>query len=131
MDLYKQFQTDEKAEEEGVWIPLSSSARLKIARLTNPKYQAALKRLSKPYIKPGMRMRDLDDEVYEDITRQAVAEAILLDWEGIEKDGQPLPYSKQEALAAIKMKDFYELVITASGNMETFRVARLAELEKN
>lgn len=131
MDLYKQFQTDAKAEAEGVWIPLSATARLKIARIGNPRHQVCLKRLSLPYIKPGMRMSDIPDEMYQEIAREAVAETILVDWDGITREQEPLPYSKAEALAALKMKDFYELVVTAATTLETFRTARLAELEKN
>lgn len=131
MDLYKQFQTDKKAEEEGVWIPLSSTARLKIARMGNPRHQAALKRLSLPYVKPGMRVSDIADDVYAEIAREAAAETILVDWDGITRDQQPVPYSKSDALAALHMSDFYELVLKASSSLETYRVARLAELEKN
>ncbi len=131
MDLFKQFQTDAHAEVDGVWIPLSTTARLKIARTGNPRHQACLKRLSLPYIKPGMRMTDIPDDTYAMITREAAAETILVDWDGITRDQQPVPYSKAEALAALEMKDFYELVLTAATSLETFRAARLAELEKN
>lgn len=131
MDLFRQFQTDTKAEEEGVWIPLSATARLRIARIGNPRHQAALKRLSTPYVKPGMRVSDLSDDVYMQLAKEAVVEAILLDWEGITRDQQPVPYSKTEALAVLGLRDFYELVLNAASNLETFRTARLAELEKN
>ena len=131
MDIFKQFQTDEKAEVEGVWIPLDATTKVKIARLQNPRHTACLKRLSTPYIKPGMRQSDIPDDVYNEIAREAVAETILVDWSGVERDGQPVPYSKDAALEACRVKDFYILVVTAAGTMETFRTARLAELEKN
>lgn len=131
MDIYKQFKTDKQAEEEGTWVPLSATARLKIARIGNPRYALALKRCSQPYVKPGMRLTDVDDETYTTITKHAVAEAILLDWEGVLRDGQPLPYSKEAAIDAFEMKDFYELVLNLATSMETFRVARLETLAKN
>ncbi len=131
MDLYQHFQTDKRAEEEGVWVPLSSTARIKVARMGNPRHQAALKRLSMPYVKPGMRAADIADDVYAEISRLAVAETILLDWDGVTKDQQPLAYSKEEAAKALQMADFYELVLRMANGMDMFRVARLAELEKN
>ncbi len=131
MDIYKQFRTDKQAEEEGVWIPLSATARIKVARIGNPKHTSALKRLSQPYVKPGMRLTDLDDAVYTSVARQAIAETILVDWEGIEKDGNPLHYSKEAALDACGMEDFYTLVVNAASSLETFRAARLEAIAKN
>lgn len=131
MDLYKQFQTDKQAEEEGVWVPLSTTARMKVARVGNRRYTEALKRQSAQYLKPGMRTSDIPDEVYEKITKDVVAETILLDWDGITRDQQPMPYTKAEARAALEMQDFYELVLRTANSLEMFRTARLAELEKN
>lgn len=85
-----------------------------------------------PYVKPGMRASDIPDDVFTEITREAVAETILVDWEGITREGVPVPYSKEEALSALRqMKDFYELVVGTANSIEHFREARLVELEKN
>lgn len=132
MNLYQQFQTDAKKEIEGTWIPLSATARIKVAREGNPRHQACLKRLTAPYLKPGIRTNDIPDDTWEAVTREAAAETLLVDWEGIVNDAnEPVPYSKAEALAALAMKDFYRLVLMAAQSMETFRVARQAELSKN
>lgn len=131
MDLYKQYQTDEKAELDGVWVPLSGTAKLKIARAGNPRHAACMKRLLTPYVKPGMRTTDVADEIFQAVAREAMAETILVDWDGIVKDGAPLPYSKEEALRALQMKDFQLAVWESANALETFRTARLAELEKN
>lgn len=132
MNLYQQFQTDEQAEVEGVWIPLDATAKIKVARLGNARHQAATKRLLAPYVTAGMRVTDIPDDQYNDVSREAMAEAILLDWDGIVNDrNEPVPYSKAEGLAALKMKDFYKLVERLAGSMENFRVARQQALEKN
>ncbi len=131
MDLWKQFKTDEQAEVEGVWVPLSATARVKLARVGNPRYQSCLKRLSLPYIKPGMRMSDIPEETYQAITKEAVAEAILVDWDGVIREGEVVAYSKEMALSALQMKDFFELVLAAANSMETYREARLRDMEKN
>ena len=132
MNLRKQFQTDEKAEVDGVWVPLSATAKIKVARSGNPRHSAAMKRLTKPYLKPGMRANDIADDVFLAIAKEAMAEAILVDWDGIVNDNdEPLPFSKHEAMVALEFNDFYQLVWNAANAMENYRVARLAELEKN
>lgn len=131
MDLWQQFETNERAEVEGVWVPLSTTARLRIARIGNPRHSATLKRIAAPHIRPGMRMSDIDEATFQAVTREALAEAILVGWEGITRGGEPVPYSKEAALQALQMKDFFELVLTAASTIEHFRAARIAELEKN
>jgi hypothetical protein len=131
MDLFTQFQTDEQAEVEGVWVPLSTTARLKIARIGNARHPACLKRISTPHVRPGMRMSDIDDEMFDKLTREAMAESILVGWENILWKGEVLPYSKENALRVLQVKDFFTLVLTAANSIEHFRVARIAELEKN
>ena len=131
MDLYKQFKTDEKKEVEGIWVPLSATARLKIARMGNTRYRECIKRLSAPYRIAGINSQ-IPTDVYQQIVREAVAETILVDWEGLTTDGHPRPYSKETALLfCTELKDFYDFVLTTSDSMETFRVNGQAVLEKN
>jgi len=131
MDLYQQFQTDEQKEVDGVWVPLSATARLKIARMGNRKYRDCIKRLSGPYRVAGLN-NQIPGDVYQQLVREAVAETILVDWEGITTDGLPRPYSKAAALTfCTELKDFYDFVLTAADSMETFRVNGQAVLEKN
>jgi len=133
MNLYTQFQTDEHKEVDGTWMPLDATTRIKIARIGNAKYTACVKRLSAPYLKPGVRTTDIPDDVWTGITLEAMAETILVDWDGVvDNNNDPVPYSKAAALTALKdLKDFKLLVAGAADSMETFRMARLAELEKN
>lgn len=132
MNLYKQFKTSDQAEEQGVWVPLSATARIKVARTQNPRHSACLKRLTTPYLKPGMRTSDLAEEVFTEIARRASAETLLVGWEGmLDQNDQPMPYSVEAAYDVLGMKDFYALVYQAASSFENFREARLAELEKN
>lgn len=132
MDLYQHFATDEQKEVEGAWVPLSTTAKIKVARMNNPRYRDCVKRLSAPYRVGGLEDVDIPDDVWKQITREAVAETILTDWAGVTKEGAPLPYSKGEALALLTArKDFYGLVVMASQNMDHYRVKAQAQLEKN
>lgn len=133
MDFYTQFATDEKAEVEGVWVPVNPKARIKVARLGNPRHRECVRRKTALYKMAGSATT-IPDEVWAQISREAVAETILVDWdgEGVTRDGKPVPYSKEEALKLIcARKDFYQLVITLAENMDTFRVNGEAVLAKN
>lgn len=129
MDLYKQFKTDERKEVEGVWIPLSTTARIKVARMGNPRYRDCIKRKKAAYRQTGI---EIPSDVLEQMVRETVAETILVDWEGITTDGQPVPYSKETALTfCTDLQEFYNLVLSASDTMETFRAEAQATIEKN
>lgn len=132
MNLYRQFKTDEQKEVDGVWVPLTATARVKIARMGNARYKECIKRLTAPYRQSGVSA-DIPDEIYQQLARETAAETILVDWDGIEdQDGKALPYSKKAALDAINdLKDFYVLVMSVAHDMERFKVTAQAALEKN
>jgi hypothetical protein len=131
MDLYRQFQTDDQKEVDGVWVPLSATARIKVARMGNPRYRECIKKKSAPYRQAGLAT-EIPAEVYQQLVREAVAETILVGWEGLTTDGKKVPYTRETALKfCTDLKDFYSLVLTASDSMETFRVNGQAVLEKN
>lgn len=129
MDLRKAFGTDRKAEEEGVWINLGDGARIKVARSSNKRYRELIRRLLKPH-RAAMRSDNLPDETMEAIVIEATAEALLLDWQGIEFDGALLPYSVENAKKVLAaLPDFRDAVATYAGEMATFRAqAEQAEL---
>lgn len=131
MDLHRQFKTDEQKEVDGAWVPLSATARLRVARMGNPRYRECIKRLSAPYRTAGLASA-IPPDVYQQLVREAVAETILVGWEGITTDGQPVPYSNAAALTyCTELKDFYDFVLTASDSMETFRVQAQETTVKN
>lgn len=132
MNIYKAFKTDEAAEREGVWVRISPTARLKIARAQNPRHTAAMQRLAVPYLKPGQRTTDLDDATYQSVAVEAAAETILVDWEGVlDRNDQPCSYSKEAAHEFLKIKDFFSVVWTAAQGFELYREARIQEQAKN
>lgn len=131
MDLYEKYKTDEEKEVEGAWVPLSATARIKVSRMGNVRYRECMRRKSAPYRTAGIS-NAVPNDVLEQLVREAVAETILVDWHGITTDGRDVPYSKEQALAfCTDLKDFYNFVLTAADNMETFRVNGQAVLVGN
>lgn len=128
LDLRKRYQTDLKAEEEGVWVPLEDNGRIKVARQGNKRHAQFLTEAMAPYRSilgvPGAK---LSDELATKISIEAMAKTILLDWDGIAQDGQELPYSVEAAISILTdAPEFREIVFKASNTFETFRLERLA-----
>lgn len=123
MDLRQNFGTDPTKSVEGVWHEVGKGVRVKVARLSNPKAVAMRDRLLKPYAKLS-RKGKLPDDVIEDVARKVMAEHVLVDWEGIELDGEPLPYSKEnviKVLADESLADFYDFVAELANDADSYR----------
>lgn len=133
MKIRKQYETDPVAEEEGVWVDIGEGAEVKVARLNNPRHKKALERLRKPYRNILRAGRDLPDEVSDKIAIQGMAEAILLDWRGIEhNDGSEIAYSQEKAKEILtELKDFRDTVAFLAMEAETFRKEALENAAKN
>ena len=121
MDISKEYATDEKKELEGVWEDIGDGGRILIARTNNPKYEKLFTKLIKPH-RGRLRRGNLSDELSKEITVKLLADTILLDWEGIEEDGESLQYSKPEAERLLKdYKDFRNMVSEMAGEIDLFR----------
>ncbi len=131
MNIRQQYATNPVLEEEGTWVQIGPGARLLVARLGNNRYRTAFKRLSKPH-QAQLDRGALPDEIQEQILVKAMSETILLGWEGLEENGQPLPYSKDAALRLLgELKDFREDVLTIARQAEGYRLQQLEEETKN
>lgn len=116
------FATDLDLEEEGVWVEIGDGAKLKVARVGNPRYRERIRQLTKPY-RNQIRSSTLPEDISDDLVLKAFSECILLDWEGLEDDkGKPITYSKEHAYELLKgLRDFRSLVAEIAQEQETFR----------
>lgn len=118
LDITKVYQVTDEATA-GKWFDVGNGARLKVAKGGNERHENALKRLRRPY----RNMRNIPDDVIDTITIKAMAEAILIDWEGIEEGGKAVkctPDKRLEYLTAYP--DFKEQVANISMNFKNFTV---------
>lgn len=131
MDL-KTFRTDNEKEQDGTWVDLGDGvARLKIARMNNPRFREAQQRKVQRY-KMAARSKVVPDDVWEGILNELIAETILVDWEGITMDGEPYPYSVDHAKQALTdLKDFREMVIGFADDIANFKAEMDQATEKN
>tara|TARA_R100000458_G_C8278525_1_gene254896 strand:+ start:12824 stop:13225 length:402 start_codon:yes stop_codon:yes gene_type:complete len=117
-------KTNPEAETEGVWVTYEDTdIQLKIARIGNPKFDAFVAKKSAPHL-DKIRKGEAN-ELQENITQQAVAHTILVDWKNIDdENGKPIPYSgkkSEEFLSDPSLRDFYKFVLVTSNQAENFR----------
>lgn len=130
MDVLASYGTDEKAEVEGRWFPLSKTAKVLVARTGNPRYAAAFRKL--------LQKHELDlgtgtpeaDELAEVILVEVLADTVLLGWEGLTHQGEAVPYDAKMARTFLRVKDFRKRITALADSMENFKV-RAEEAQGN
>lgn len=121
-------------EVNGVWVPWFDDARVKVARHNNPRFIARVREL---VMERKLQDNDpkISDDGFEDISRRAVADAILVGWENVQdEDDKQIPFSAELAYKLFcdpEHRDFYRLIVEQSMRFELFRKVRLTEMVGN
>ncbi len=92
------FKTNEAFEKDGVWFDIAKDVgfRCKPFKPSNPQVKAAFAAHYKPYalqIEKGT----LSQEIEREIQIKMFVQSCLVDWRGVEIDGQPAPFDKKVA----------------------------------
>jgi hypothetical protein len=130
MDIKTSF-ADPKNEVQGVWMDYRDGSRVKLARLGNPAFQKLFDKMRRPYL--DMIRRDkMPPERETHILCQCYARTLLLDWEGFEDGGKPLPYSEDAAeRLLVAHMDFRNDVTRLAAEEEFFKRQTVEDSEKN
>ena len=116
LDITKVYRVTDEATA-GKWFDVGNGARLKVAKGGNERHENVLKRLRRPY----RNMRNVPDDVVDKITIQAMAEAILVDWEGIEENSKAVKCTAEKRVEYLtSYPDFKEQVANISMNFRNF-----------
>lgn len=121
------FVTDKSKEVEGVWVDVGGGLRLKLARMGNANYTTAL--LGSKYFGRSSKIIGIDAKGAVEDMRNAVAEHVLLGWEGLVDDNdQPILYTVDKAKEVLKeTPEFYRLVLEYAEDIELYRKAAKEE----
>ena len=126
MDMNKSFGEDKKSAEEGKWFDLEHGGRALVSKLGNPKFQAEVQRLSKPHMALLRSTMDTT-ELLNKITTDAMSTTILLDFEGVTLDGEPVDYSKETSkMLLTDFPAFRETISAISADRRNFSPEDLA-----
>ncbi len=97
------FGTNATLETEGIWIDYGDYGRFLIARAggQNKKFRNLFEKKIRPY-RAAINMGTLDDAVAERIMREAFAETVVLDWDLVDEDGDPYPFSAESCVSLLE-----------------------------
>lgn len=122
MNVKELFATSEALEREGVWIDYGTF-RVKVAYAggANRRYNKRMEELTRPH-----RRAILNDAFPKEqqalLVKQAVAETVVLGWEGVEDEGTPVPFSPEAALELFKKYEkFFEEVLQQAQSFANYR----------
>jgi hypothetical protein len=117
------YKTDDGKVKEGVWLEYDG-AKFLIASSGTPKYTRALQRAFKGV--PQHKVRD-NPELANKATISAIADTVLLDWQGVKSGETPVPVTRENKLALLAIVPIREWVALESQNLANFRAEALAE----
>lgn len=130
MDIFSTYATDESKETEGVWQEIGD-AKFLIARSGNPNYVKKLSKLFEQNQKSLERKDDAADKLSEKLMVDVLAGTILLGWENVQFKGEALPYSHENAVKLLGVKDFRKQVVQLSDDFGSYKLKLEADQEKN
>jgi hypothetical protein len=123
-------KVDPQRSNEGVWFDWTQGVRLLIARIGNASFDSRLRELM-----DGEKAAGNEDISRENLTMMAVAETVLLGWEGIEDDdGEPLEWSVETSYALLSdeaLADLYKFVIIKASEVAHYRFKADKDAAKN
>lgn len=129
MNLFKAFKTNSTLESDGIWLEYGQNSkgdpiRVRIARAggTNVRFSKVLERLTRPH-KKAIEMGLLDNETAQKLFQEAYAEAVVLDWQGVEDENdQQIPFSKDAAVKLFQdLPDWFRDIKEQADNVQLFR----------
>lgn len=130
MDL-NELAVNVEAIEKGAWvgdIPGMGQLRLKVRGLGNSDYRTLQERLTAAVPRHKRSAGRIDPKEIERITAECLLQTVLLDWDGLERNGEPVPYSQdlaRELLTNAKWQRFRDAVAWASGMVADDDAAQL------
>jgi hypothetical protein len=129
MDIFAQYATDPKLEQEGKPFPWGGGLTLILARAGNIKYNRLITSLYEAH-KHTLDLKDTPEQIEAGINRtrlimaEVLAKSVLLGWEGeMTVKGEPLPYSVANAQKLLEIKDFQDAVASKAGDFKNYRFA--------
>lgn len=122
MDIFNSFATDEVAENEGRWFPLSKTAKVLVARTGNSAYIKALRQRMKDNQIDAEDSSDENEKLVTDLVIETMAETVLLGWSGLEYKGKAMDYSKANAVTLLQVKAFRKRIGDIADKHESFRI---------
>lgn len=122
-NLDKLFKTDKKIEQEGVWFDVSDDVGFLVKpwKPSNPAMKSAMATHYKPYAKQ-IEFGTIEDVKAREIMVKVFVNACLVDWRGVEIDGQVTPFSKETAIKFLtELPELYETLLSYAKDFHNYK----------
>ena len=134
IDLFSAFATDDAVEQEGVktQLPNAGDTLFIVARMPNKHYSNLIQKQVKMNRAVLDSKGDAAEKMSDAILTDVMAKTILLGWDGeISYKGKKYAYSVEAAKMLLSHRDFRDTVSKVASDMETFKLVKDEEDEKN
>lgn len=108
--------------ESGTWVEYED-AKFKIRSTDSKFYRKIITNLA---LKNGNSRRRKDPEAILEVTVEGLADGILIDWEGIEENGQPLPCTRENKLKVCGIESIRSFLATECQELANFQREAIA-----
>jgi hypothetical protein len=123
-NLDSAFKTDTTLETDGIWFEIQDGVKFKCRRfggMNTQKVKASSSKYFKPFLKQ-IELGTLSEEKSREITIKSFVESCLVDWSGVEIDGQVAPFSVESAYKLlIELPALAETLIKYSSEMNPYK----------
>lgn len=113
-----QFKADASLIESGVWIKGPEGSEFLIRSADSKAYRRALAKLARNEQSAKLRKKP---ELQLQLTIQAMAQEILIDWRGIEDQGKPLPCTLENKVLLLGVTELRSLISEEAQDIANFR----------
>ena len=118
---------DSTKANEGIWEEITDFGKVKLRRWNNSDYRnaaLALRDVKLEELKKAPNEQLSEDESFEIMVR-AACQFVIVDWEGIESNGEPIPYDPKLAIDAFldpddSFRDEFNLIVAAAANRQNY-----------
>lgn len=121
MDL-SQFKIDQDAAD-GKWFEYAG-AKFKIAYFSRPEFNRVSAKIGKRYPKEALKA---DPALVQTMTIEIMAEAVLLDWQGVKNEGKELEPTKANKILVLGIQPVRDWVSEIAQDLANFTVEAEAE----
>ena len=123
-NLDKAFKTNKSLEKDGVWFVVEGGPEFLVRRfggVNATKMQKIVSELNKPYVRL-IESKQLSEEKTTELSTLSFIKCCLIDWKGVEIDGQEAPYSEELAAELFKaLPDLADRLFEYARDMDNFR----------
>ena len=122
-NLDKIFKQNTGLEKDGVWFELENGVGFLVRRFGGANTE--LKKAMVKFYKPVAKLIDknlLPDDKEKEILSKAFIQACMIDWKGVEIDGELAPYKFETAVELFKsLPELMETLMEYSQDSENYR----------